>query len=196
MEIARLVLDFLKILVWPGVAITALLCFRHQIRELSSRVTRVNILGNELEAAVRGASEAVEDALDSLPAVDETDQNSSITGWLNPLAVTVADEATNRAFDAVNALERTLRRCAFEVDETLVGRTTNNITNELVERQLLPPSTRMTVAELLAIRDSSNRHLHEQDAVRMLRTAQQMLLLVQLARSSHVPQRAGVPAET
>lgn len=183
MEIARLVLDFFKVFVWPCVAVTALLCFRHQIREVSSRITRVNILGNELEAAARGAGEAVQDALDDLSEDEVTEPDDATAQWLNPPAVAVADEASNRAYNAVNALERALRQFAFEVDPTLVGRTTNNITNELVVRRLLQPSVRTTVAELLAIRGTRTRALHEESAGQLLHAAQQMLLVVQLART-------------
>lgn len=63
MEIAELVLKYLRALVWPGVVITLAVVFRHQLADAFKRVTRLETVAGSLEFAEQ-ALEAREDAQD------------------------------------------------------------------------------------------------------------------------------------
>lgn len=62
MEIAKLLLDYIKVLIWPGVAIFVLLKFRGNISDLISRTRTLSTPAGSLEFAeeVRALREAVE----------------------------------------------------------------------------------------------------------------------------------------
>lgn len=55
MEIANLVLDFVRVLTWPIVVITLAVLLRHRLQELLSRLTSAEALGARAEFAVQGA---------------------------------------------------------------------------------------------------------------------------------------------
>ncbi|MGX1476255.1 UNVERIFIED_CONTAM: hypothetical protein RKD50_005063 [Streptomyces canus] len=65
MEIARLVLDFLKVLVWPAVLLAVAYGFREEVRGLLRRVKALSAVGVDAEfsEAVEQASAEVEEAV-------------------------------------------------------------------------------------------------------------------------------------
>jgi hypothetical protein len=69
MEIAELVHDYMETLVWPAVVLGCILAFRSQLRQLFSRMRRIETLGGaaEFEAMVREAAEIAEDVQESSP---------------------------------------------------------------------------------------------------------------------------------
>ncbi|WP_432182051.1 hypothetical protein [Streptomyces sp. NBC_00063] len=180
MDIARLVLDYLKVLVWPIVVATALLSFRRQIRDMASRVTRLNILGNEIEAVVHSGDIAIQEALDAIPPTATAQPDDLTESWLNPTPpAPVSDDATQRAYEVIDAVERRVRQLAFSTDPSLFGRSTIDAIAWLSDKRILQPSIRYPVTELLSLR-AECRVLSAEEANQILRTAQQMSLLLQV----------------
>jgi type II secretory pathway pseudopilin PulG len=182
METARLMLDYIKILIWPAVVLIGLLLFRQQLRDIASRVTRASVLGMEIEAAVRGAQAAVEDAVEANTEDEDVEPDDPVGAWLEPDARRSNDPATDEAFQAINKLEQSIRSFGYLVDESLAGRTTKNTTHSLIQRGLLQPSMQNSVAELLHVRDNVAGALNPQDAKRITDAGLTQLLVVQLAR--------------
>jgi Sec-independent protein translocase protein TatA len=87
-DVAELVLEYIKVLVWPGIAIAAILMFRTQLGEFIAniasavkRVKKVSAPGTSLELAefVSELSEQVEDAVQT-SSTDGTDRTSADSG--------------------------------------------------------------------------------------------------------------------
>lgn len=69
MEIAKMVHTYVETFVWPGVVLTFVLTFRSQLRELFSRMRRIETLGGaaEFEARIREVAEIAEEVQDRHP---------------------------------------------------------------------------------------------------------------------------------
>jgi hypothetical protein len=87
-DVAGLVLEYIKVLVWPGIVIAAILMFRTQlgafianIAAAVQRVKKVNAPGTSLELAefVSELSDQVEEAVQT-PSTDGTDRTSTDSG--------------------------------------------------------------------------------------------------------------------
>ncbi len=182
MDIARLVLDYLKVLVWPGVVIAALIVFRGQVRDIASRVTRLSILGNEIEAAAASAREAVEDAVEVAPELPAPDDEATAEWLLPPATPRVADPDTRRAYEAIDLVETALRRLAYEVAPALVGETTLAAAWELARQDVIQPSMANTVADLLRVRARLANTLAREDATSIHQSAQTLFVVLQLIR--------------
>ncbi|GAA3638426.1 hypothetical protein ACG5V6_12375 [Streptomyces chitinivorans] len=75
MEIAKLILDYIKVLIWPGVAMFVLLRFRANISDLISRTRTLSTPAGSLEfaeevRALRDAVESREENLDHAEAAE------------------------------------------------------------------------------------------------------------------------------
>ncbi|MFE6058687.1 hypothetical protein [Streptomyces sp. NPDC056431] len=89
MDVARLVLDFLKVLIWPATALVIVYGFRSQFRDLISRVRMLSGPGIDAEFSdqVIEASEDVEAAVLSNPRGDATGaQTPSEDGGEEPVS--------------------------------------------------------------------------------------------------------------
>ncbi|MCX4993837.1 hypothetical protein [Streptomyces longwoodensis] len=193
MDTARLVLDYVKALIWPGVALTALLVFRQQLRELAGRVSRANFLGMEIEAAVvRETHTTVEEAVTAGVEPVEAENSDPARAWLNPDLPRSASYTYDDAFQAVNTLERQVRVLAYEVDKSYVGRATRHAAEALVERGLLQPSFLNSLAELLYMRDEMGERMGASAAKNVASSALQLALVAQLALNSYRTPRTRV----
>ncbi|MEU8526263.1 hypothetical protein AB0C77_11810 [Streptomyces sp. NPDC048629] len=69
MEIAKMVHTYVETFVWPGVVLTFVLTFRSQLRELFSRMRRIETLGGsaEFEARIREVAEFAEEVQERHP---------------------------------------------------------------------------------------------------------------------------------
>ncbi|MEU3507940.1 hypothetical protein ABZ733_08410 [Streptomyces longwoodensis] len=192
MDTARLVLDYVKALIWPGVALTALLVFRQQLRELASRVSRANFLGMEIEAVVRETQTTVEEAVTAGVEPVEAEDSDPAHAWLNPDLPRSASYTYDDAFQAINTLERQVRVLAYEVDKSYVGRATRAAAEALVERGLLQPSFLNSLAELLYMRDEMGERMGPKVAKNVASSALQLALVAQLALNSYRTPRTRV----
>jgi len=183
MDTARLVLDYVKVLVWPTIVLVGLLLFRRQLRDLAGRVTRANVLGMEIEAAVRGAQAAVEEAVEANTEDADVEPGDPVGAWLEGEPRSSSDPATDEAFQAINKLEQSIRSFAYLVDESLAGRATLNTMDSLVKRGLLQKTMMNSISELLHVRDNVGG-LSPTDAKRIADAALTQLLVVQMARHS------------
>ncbi|MFG2948177.1 hypothetical protein [Streptomyces adustus] len=187
MEIAKLVLAYLKVLAWPAVAIGAMLIFRAQIRDIASRVSRANFLGLEIEAAAREVSAAVEAAAEAeTGALTPSEEAEAVRAWLRPLQPSGNTPAQREAMAAVNRLEQNLRRLAWEVDVEVVGRSTRSAAQALIDRNLLTPSFFRALDELLTIRDAhAERPITDALATELAGQARQLVLVLRSAYNAH-----------
>lgn len=186
MDIARLVLDYLKILIWPAVVLVGILVFRQQLQDLTGRVTRASVLGMEIEAAVRGArtavEEAVEEAVEANAEDEDIEPDDPVGAWLEPEGHRNFGSWVDEPLQAINKLEQSIRSFGYLVDENLVGRSTMSTIQSLVQRGLLQPSMQESVRELLQVRDISARYIGPNRARALTDAALTQLLVVQLAR--------------
>ncbi|MEV5496049.1 hypothetical protein AB0M50_11700 [Nonomuraea fuscirosea] len=69
MDIAEMVHTYVETLVWPAVVLGCVLAFRRQLRELFSRMRRIETLGGaaEFEARIREAAEIAEEVQERSP---------------------------------------------------------------------------------------------------------------------------------
>ncbi|MHC3428815.1 hypothetical protein [Streptomyces sp. DT18] len=193
MDIARLVLEYLRALVWPLVALALLYGFRQQVRELSRRVIRGSFLGVEVEMLVQETDNATAEAAEtSSNAVGALAAGSEATSWLEPRqSIPEGDSPGARTHRAINNLERLVRRLAYEVDQGLVGRSTRSAAHALVGRDVLDGSFLRALGELLTIRDSPGmtRTMSVNMAEQVWSSAQQLVVIVQLQRHALSLQR-------
>ncbi|WP_406157750.1 hypothetical protein [Streptomyces canus] len=195
MDSAQLALDYLKVVIWPATTITVLILFRRQVQELVSRITRASAFGLEIETAARGAQVAAEEAATTADEQLEAPP-AAVAEWLEPENRSHTDPVTDHALQAVNRLEKGIRRLAYEADPTLAGRTTFNVANELAQRGLLHPSSLSSIAELIHIRDNaanSSSPMNTQDAKQVAQSALQLLLVVQLALAAQARMQEDTP---
>jgi hypothetical protein len=81
MEIAKLVLEYLKVIVWPGVILVALTIFRHELCALIATLEHLKLPGGaELEwkrqmLAAEQAAGKIEAAVSTTPSPTEQQQN-------------------------------------------------------------------------------------------------------------------------
>ncbi|MFH9768108.1 MULTISPECIES: hypothetical protein [Streptomyces] len=120
MEIARLVLDFLKVLVWPAVFLAVAYAFREEVRGLLKRVKALSAVGVDAEF-----SEAVEQV--SAEAEEAVTQSEPQVAEVGPAPARVAErrERDSRLssqfidpsvamLDAWDQVRRTLSRMVLE----------------------------------------------------------------------------------
>lgn len=181
METARLVLDYVKALVWPTVTVAGLLLFRQQLRDLSNRVSRATFMGVEIETAVREAQTAIEDAVSANTEEPVVEPSDPVADWLEPNLPRSDVPYLDEVFENINKVERLVRRFAYEVDDTLVGRTTMNAAHSLATRGLIQRSYLTSLTELLHVRDNVGVSLNPGEAGRLSGSALQLLLVLQLA---------------
>lgn len=185
MEIARLILDFFKVLIWPLVVLVILYGFRRQVNELAGRIVRANFLGLEIEAASREAARAAEEAIqDVRPEHEQPIADRGAQEWLNPPLVELEGGSPGaRAHRAINDLDRLLRRLAFEADPDLVGRSPRSAAHALSERGVLNRAFLEAFNELITIRNEGiSRNVNEPTGERLWTSAQQLIVVVQLQR--------------
>lgn len=196
MEIARVVLDYLKVLVWPAVTISALLIFRAQIREIASRLNRAAFLGLEIEATAREVSAAIEAAAaDSEQDPALAAESEAVQRWLRP-EQPLSDLAPQRETDeAINLLERAVRRLAWETDVSLLGQSTRKAAQGLIDQGMLSPSFFRALDDLLTIRDVERGRPRPDSHMRELARQATQLRLV-LATAEQARNRTRVVGDT
>lgn len=159
MDVAELVLDYLKVLIWPAVVLTALLMFRNQLRSLFARIVEASGFGATLKleqnaARAAEASEAIPE-LASAPELPQPGENEQIppTDHVGRLLVTW------------NRLESVARNTAERLDlPPNAGRNLGVLSYQLRKRGLISDEVVGVARELQGIR---NRVVHELDDLRL-----------------------------
>ncbi|QFY09566.1 hypothetical protein GBF35_25550 [Nonomuraea phyllanthi] len=109
-------LEYLKVLVWPAIAIIAIVLFRNPLQGLIGRISKVGAAGAEVEfgqaeEALRQADEAIE-AIESAAEKDISNANSELQAqseveidarkvWQNMQRAQLAEEARRSAIEQV-----------------------------------------------------------------------------------------------
>lgn len=174
MELARLVLDYLRVLAWPSVLIVAVFFFRVQLGSLVERVTEASAFGGtvKLESQARQVQEAVA-SFSSPRSLDGKTANGE-------------NKIGNRQDDGMSSVGNIVRAWA-EVEivaKRLYEQMGNQprrgvfvlrVVEELVSRELISADAVSVVRELFEIR---NKLIHDPNVVLTANAADALLMAI------------------
>ncbi|MFI9339981.1 hypothetical protein ACIG0D_01695 [Streptomyces sp. NPDC052773] len=185
MEIARLILDYIKALTWPAVTLGGLFIFRQQLRDLSGRISRANFMGVEIEAAIRETQTAIEEAVTESEEELPLETSDPALLWLEPNPPRFGESDLDQALQKVDRLEHMVRRFAYEVDTSVAGETTLQAARTLVGAGLVHQSSLRVLRELLFVRDQGGRGLSAYETRQLADSAAQLQLVLQVAQHAY-----------
>ena len=174
MELARLVLDYLRVLAWPAVLIVAVFFFRVQLGSLVERVTEASAFGGtvKLESQARQVQEAV--------------ASFSSPGSLDRKTASGQNETGNRQNDGISSVGNIVRAWAeVEIVAKRIYEQMGNqprrgvfvlrVVEDLVSRELISPDAAGVVRELFEIR---NKLVHDPSVVLTANAADALLIAI------------------
>lgn len=147
MEIAELVLKFLQALVWPIVAVVAVVVFRRQLAGLFARITEASIFGATIkleESAERAAAKS-----DDIPELSDPLARSEPVEKINS-----PQAAAGSMISAWAAVESVTARIGQALSLTgSSGRSPSRIVRELYARDLISAEAFSVAQDLQSVRN-------------------------------------------
>lgn len=153
------VLAYLQSLVWPGVAMSGILIFRRQIRNLIPQISEISAAGASVkfgEKVTKLADEASQLAQDVVEKTPSSTQLPAVPRVIDP---------TMLFLDAYHELESAARDAAPTAGVTGPNSTPMRVIQALARKELIPGETVKIADELRGIRNEVVHHARRLDAL-------------------------------